>query len=354
LFLKDFDAQIKTLDSKHVFVFDRIPDFLQIVPTNSSSHRYIISSGKKYRVSKALSLYLTAMKKQRNVNKAIVNPLGWVGNKSKACNSIFTTIPKVISNYYEPFLGSGSVLLHVLRQQFKGNITILNNIIVSDFNEELINFFKALQKTPVELYDIFTKNFVLPYNSFESVEARKSFYYEVRSAFNASLGSSSLNQAARFLFLNKTSYGGLFRVNAKGYYNVPFGHKVKPTFPELNLLIDVSKLIKKVCFLHQKFDPHMKLQKGDFIYLDPPYLKVTKKSFVNYVSSGFSNDDSVLLLNFCKKLTEQGCFFTLSNSTEMATFVKDYNTTQYNSKSLKGHLNQLLISNFNISKLLKP
>jgi DNA adenine methylase len=277
----------------------------------------------------------------------IITPLSWVGNKSKACDHIGSTIPNVILNYYEPFLGSGSVLLYVLQQQLKGNITILNNVVVSDFNGELINFFKVLQQYPVALYNVFNNSFVLPYNSLESNEAKKSFYYGVRSDFNSCLGSFSIKQAARFLFLNKTSYGGLFRVNSKGLYNVPFGNRVKPAFPGLCLLMSVSKLINKVCFSHQKFNPQMKLYKGDFIYLDPPYVKVTKKSFVNYASCGFSDVDSLSLLNFCKTLTEKKCFFTLSNSNtlEVAAFAKDYKTVKYSSKSFKGNLEQLLITN---------
>jgi DNA adenine methylase len=198
----------------------------------------------------------------------------------------------------------------------------------------------------VELYTIFANNFVLPYNSLKSNQAKKVFYYKVRSDFNLNLGSPRVKQAARFLFLNKTSYGSLFRVNSKGFFNVPFGRRVKPAFPELGLLINASKLIVNVCFLFQKFDPMMNLQNGDFIYLDPPYVRVTKNSFINYVSSGFSNEDSLLLLSFCEKLTDKGCFFTLSNSIEVASFAKDYKTIRYYSQSIKGKLEQLLITNF--------
>ncbi len=269
-----------------------------------------------------------------------------MGNKSRVCGLIFSTIPKVISNYYEPFLGSGSVLFYVLRQQLKNNITIRNNIIVSDLNEELINFFKALQQTPMALYTIFVKKFVLPYNGLENIKAKKSFYYEVRSAFNLSLGDPSVEQAARFLFLNKTSYGSLFRVNSVGFYNVPFGYRIKPAFPNLSSLMNASKLIERVYFVHKRFDPMMNLQTGDFVYLDPPYIKVTNSSFVNYVSSGFSNEDSLFLLGFCEKLVEKGCFFTLSNSIEIAPFTQNYKTIKYCSKSIKGNLEQLLITNY--------
>jgi len=109
------------------------------------------------------------------------------------------------------------------------------------------------------LYVIFANEFVIPFNSLQNTEAKKNFYYKVRSDFNHNLGESSVKQEARFLFLNKTSYGGLFRVNSKGFYNVPFGYRVKPAFPNLNLLMNASKLVETVCFLHQKFDPMMNL-----------------------------------------------------------------------------------------------
>ena len=121
-------------------------------------------------------------------------------------------------NYYEPFLGSGSILLHVLQQQSEGKITIKSNIFASDFNKDLINFFIVLQQTPIELCSIFTNSFVSLYNNLENDEAKKKFYYDVRSDFNLNLGVFNLEQSARFLFLNKTSFGGLFRVNSKGFF----------------------------------------------------------------------------------------------------------------------------------------
>ena len=131
-------------------------------------------------------------------------------------------------NYYEPFLGSGSVLLHVLQQQSEGKITIKSNIFASDFNKDLINFFIVLQQTPIELCSIFTNSFVSLYNNLENDEAKKKFYYDVRSDFNLNLGVFNLEQSARFLFLNKTCFRGLFRLGPNGF-NVPYGHYKNPT-----------------------------------------------------------------------------------------------------------------------------
>nr|AEI29473.1 DNA adenine methylase [Emiliania huxleyi]UPY84876.1 DNA adenine methylase [Emiliania huxleyi]UPY84979.1 DNA adenine methylase [Emiliania huxleyi] len=315
-------------------------------------------SNKRYRVTKQFYKFLndytktvvdiggTLRKKQCNkINEIITTPLTW--NKSKVCNSIFATLPNSIVNYYEPFLGSGSILLHVLQQQSEGKITIKSNIFASDFNKDLINFFIVLQQTPIELCSIFTNSFVSLYNNLENDEAKKKFYYDVRSDFNLNLGVFNLEQSARFLFLNKTSFGGLFRVNSKGFFNVPFGHRKKPKFPKESLLLEVHKLIKNVHFSHQKFNHQIALQKGDFFYLDPPYAKVTKTSFVNYLPDGFSNNDCLLLLEFCKRLEKEACFFTLSNSVELFNFGENYKMLQYTSNSLKGQLDQLLITNTN-------
>jgi DNA adenine methylase len=178
------------------------------------------------------------------------------------------------------------------------------------------------------------------------MKTKKKFYYEVRSDFNSNLGDPKIEQVARFLFLNKTCFCGLFRVNSKGFFNVPFGQKIKPKFPKESLMLKVSKLIKNVHFSHKKFNCQITLQKSDFFYFDPPYSKVKKTSFVGYSSGGFSNDDCLVLLEFCKKLENHNCFFTLSNSTQLDTFGKDYKTLRYNSNSIKGHrLDQLLITN---------
>lgn len=202
-------------------------------------------------LKQSLDIGGTLRKKQCNkINEIITTPLTWVGNKSKVCNSIFATLPNSIVNYYEPFLGSGSVLLHVLQQQSEGKITIKSNIFASDFNKDLINFFIVLQQTPTSLCSIFTNSFVSLYNNLENDEAKKKFYYDVRSDFNLNLGVFNLEQSARFLFLNKTSFGGLFRVNSKGFFNVPFGHRKKPKFPKESLLLEVFINLLKTFIFH--------------------------------------------------------------------------------------------------------
>jgi len=96
---------------------------------------------------------------------------------------------------------------------------------------------------------VLESNFILHYNNCKDLEAKKNFYNEVRASFNLNLGVYCIKQSARFLFLNKTSYAGMFRVNSKGFFNVPFGNRISPAFPSLMFLVNISKLIENVCFL---------------------------------------------------------------------------------------------------------
>ena len=282
-------------------------------------------------------------------NKIIVSPLTWVGSKSKTSQSIIATIPNSITNYHQPFLGSAAVLFHVLREQFRGNLQIKNDIYVSDFNEDLINFFKTIQLTPAKFYSTFVKNFALPYNSLKNDVDKSNFFYLVISDFNSNLGSPGVTQSARFLFLNKACYGGLFRTNSAGRFNVPFGHRKNLKFLAELSLLNISELIRKVHFSHKIFNPQMiNYEEGDFFYFDPSYVKMTETSFVNYLPGGFSDTGFFELLDFCKKVDDCGCFFTLSNSTnpKVINFAKNYKILQYSTNSLKGYtMNQLLITN---------
>jgi len=265
-------------------------------------------------------------------------------------------MPKVVSTYFEPFLGSGSFLFYVLQQQLNHKITIRNKIVASDFNADLINFFQTLQRAPLNLNATFVNSFVLPFNRLKSKEAKKLFYNEVKADFNKHLGFPSIQQAARFLFLNKTCYGSMFRVDSNGFFSGAFGNRPKPAFPNESLLMSASKLINinKVRFLHEKFDTSLikSIHINDFIFLDPPYMKVTGSEFVNYLSPGFSDEDSLSLLRFCDRLTEKGRSFTLSNSiavarfVEKSRFVNKYKTVRYCTKSFNGNLEQLLITNY--------
>jgi DNA adenine methylase len=242
--------------------------------------------------------------------------LTWVGSKSKISKDICLTIPTTVTNYYEPFLGSGSVLFHVLFEKNRGNIIINKNLYASDSNKSLIELYKNVQQRPTELYKVFTEHFVLPFLSF-SDEKKVEFYYKIRLDFNMCLHKEDLFQSARFLFLNKTCFGGLFRTNLKGFFNVPYGFRKKPNFPLHDSLLSASKLIKDVHFYHQIFNFNQTFEKGDFFYLDPPYMKVKKTSFVSYSSSGFSNDDFFKLIEFCTQLNNSGGFFSMSNSTNL-------------------------------------
>lgn len=193
----------------------------------------------------------------------------------------------------------------------------------------MINLYKTIQKKPSKLYSVFLKNFVIPYNNIKNSTEQSKFFYEVRNDFNQKLNEYSLVQCARFLFLNRTCYGGLFRTNSNGFFNVPFGFRKRPKFLTEQLLLNISMLIKNVQFKAEIFNSkNLEYEKGDFFYFDPPYVKMKKESFVNYSASGFSNDDFFSLTNFCKRLDYDNCFFSLSNSNNsiVLDFAKNYKT----------------------------
>ena len=350
----------ETVNKQTIFLLnDHNVWFFLLVVTGSPTHFYISFLQKKFRVSKNLFTVLKSFlnKPLTNVKKwepskfdeTVVSPLAWAGNKSKLNCLIYRTIPSAISSFYEPFLGSGSVLFYVLQQQNKGNLKIKNGIYASDLNVDLINFFKVIQRMPTEFYYVFMSEFVLPYKKLENFEAKSQFFYQVRFEFNSNLGQFNLVQAARFLFLNKTGYGGLFRVNSKGFFNVPFGRKTNPKFLTEASLLKISELIADVKFTHGNFHEQMlNYEKNAFFFLDPPYVKLANSSFVGYQSTGFSNDDFFLLSNFCENLNDNGCFFTLTNSFNEITlnFAANHKSMQFSTNSFQGHcMRQLLITN---------
>jgi DNA adenine methylase len=231
--------------------------------------------------------------------------LKWVGGKTQIIDKIIEQVPDNIINYYEPFLGGGSVLLAVLSS---GKVS--GNIVASDLNVHLINLYRDIQVEP----DVFIKNISSLVDTFkklpnkpggelnpntpEDCDTQESYYYWIRKQFN----SSTENKSAMFLFLNKTCFRGVYREGPNGF-NVPFGHNKNPEiFNEVHIQT-ISKLVKHVKFVSCSFTETLKQAKrGDFVYLDPPYAPATITSFVGYTSKGFSGEDHQQLFEQCKKL----------------------------------------------------
>jgi DNA adenine methylase len=250
----------------------------------------------------------------------------WLGGKSQIINEIIKKVPKKINNYYEIFLGGGSVLLAVLSLEKAGEIVIKNKVYAYDLNEPLINIYKNIQSNKDELFEYITQ-YITEYDNItgesvnrspatveEAKTSKESYYYWIRSMFN-SMDKNTIEYSAVFMFLNKTCFRGVYREGPKGF-NVPYGHyKNTPTIITKIELDTISELIKDVEFICGDFRKSMlNIKKGDYVYLDPPYAPETKTSFVKYSKEGFDLECHTALINEIKKIKSKNIKFAMSNS----------------------------------------
>jgi len=250
--------------------------------------------------------------------------LKWVGGKTQIINHVIERIPTPINNYHELFLGGGSVLLAVLSLQKQNKLTIKDKIYASDLNGMLINVYKNIQNNKDTLFEYITK-YINEYDKIkgsvinrnpstieEATTSKESYYYWIRKMFN-NIDKTSIECSALFMVINKTCFRGMYREGPNGF-NVPYGHYTKtPTIISKRDLDFISDLIKDVVFLHSDFNDSIKnVQKGDFVYLDPPYAPEKEKSFVGYVSDGFTLETHNNLFSEIKKLGDIN--FAMSNA----------------------------------------
>jgi len=256
--------------------------------------------------------------------------LKWVGGKTQIIKDIISKIPSEINNYHELFLGGGSVLLAVLSLQKQKKIVIKNKVYAYDLNLTLINTFRQIQNNykvvvvevlklkeefkNIEINTLKQRGAPKDINESNYKNTREHYYYWIRSKFNNCV-KTTLESAVYFIFLNKTGFRGMYREGNNGF-NIPYGLKDRKTIPGIideNEIKKVSELIKNVEFIHCDFTSSIKNVKDeDFVYLDPPYAPVNKKSFVGYVADGFNLEMHKLLFSEIKKLGE--IKFVMSNA----------------------------------------
>lgn len=234
--------------------------------------------------------------------------LKWVGGKTQILNIIEQFIPQEIDNYYEPFVGGGSVFFHMLNLLESKKITI-KNLYINDINSGLINCYIDI-KTNLESVLKSLKNITNVYLSFKTLKEQETFYYEKRKEYNES--EQSIDKSVLFIFLNKTCFRGIFRESKNGF-NVPFGNYKNPKIYYEKDLQNISNLLNKynVYFENKSFEKFFKDKKinyNDFIYFDPPYIPLKQNSFVGYDKSLFNHE---LLAKYVDTLQ---CNFLLSNS----------------------------------------
>jgi len=242
-------------------------------------------------------------------NNKDYNPiLKWVGGKRKLLKYLLPKFPQNIDNYHELFTGGGSVLLGLLQAQKRNEIIVKKNIYAYDSNPILIAFYKQIQTDCNKLY-IEVLKLKNDFVNQPTQEDKSLYYYNIRTLYNNS--EINLEKIAMFVFLNKTCFRGVFRLNKKGGFNVPYGNYKNPEIINEQHLKNISELIKDVKFICCDFEDVKNIKKNDFVYMDPPYVPSQKNGFVNYSKIGFVQEKHEALFKKCIKMK---CKWMLSNS----------------------------------------
>ncbi len=274
-------------------------------------------------------------------NKLVAPVVKWVGGKRQLLDEITSLLPKRITSYCEPFLGGGAVLFSI--QPSKA--------IVNDLNGDLIAVYEIIRDDVESLITDLRKH-----------ENTSEYFYAIRDLDRdkeAYQAMSKVECASRLIYLNKTCFNGLFRVNSSGEFNSPFGHYKNPNIVNEPVLRAVSKYFSSgnITFCNEDFAVTLsRVGKGGFVYLDPPYDPVSDTaSFTGYNKGGFDRNEQIRLKQCCDELTQRGIKFLLSNSaTEfIKELYKDYNISIVQAKrainsdaSKRGSIEEVLIRNY--------
>lgn len=243
--------------------------------------------------------------------------LKWAGGKRWLIPHIEHLLPKKFNRYFEAFLGSGSLYFHLQPK----------NAILTDSNEKLINTYKALQERPEK---------VIRELSLMSYSEDK--YYLVRDRLNKNGSNNSTRNAADFIYLNRTCWNGLYRENFMGKFNVPFGRYNNPLICDKDNLLAVSSVTARAKFIVSDFkDILLKAHKGDFVFLDPPYITGHQNNgFHAYNEKLFKWEDQEKLATMAERLLKRGCYVIVTNAhnKEIAKLYEHFNCSLVSRKSI--------------------
>lgn len=238
----------------------------------------------------------------------------WAGGKTQLLTQFENILPHNLEEaehftYIEPFVGGGAMLFHMLQKY-----TNIGRVIINDINPNLITAYRVIRDTPERLItDLKMLQREFRQNSNE--EARKEYFLRIRKSYNEDTHNDVTN-TAMFIFLNKTCFNGLYRVNSKGYFNVPFGKYTNPTICDEELLLEDSKILQNVEILCGDYTLIERyVDNNTFIYFDPPYRPLsTTSSFTSYSKENFDDTEQTRLAHFFARLSRYGCKMMLSNS----------------------------------------
>ena len=266
----------------------------------------------------------------------------WTGGKRQLLPVLKEYMPKQYNRYFEPFVGGGALFFELAP----------GNAIINDFNSELINAYQQIKDNPQELIDLL---------EIHQENNSKDYYLSIRSIDRDGRFEtmSAVERAARILYMLRVDFNGLYRVNSKNQFNVPYGKYKNPKIVDAVLLTEVSTFLSdsSVTILNGDFEQAVvDAQKEDFVYFDPPYIPLTEtSSFTSYTHEGFSYDDQVRLRDLMKNLTNRGVYVMLSNSSSKLSYelYKDFNiyeveATRTNSakSTSRGRIKEIIVTNY--------
>jgi len=216
--------------------------------------------------------------------------------------------PKKFKDYYEPMVGAGAVFFHIAKDHDP------RRCILSDVNPDLIDTYRVIKEEPEDLIDELDEI----KKEYLDLDDQKGYYYDRRDEFNRLKleQTERIRKSALFIFLNKTCFNGLYRVNKKGEFNVPFGKRKNPGLYDKKNIMNISELLKKDDVMNVDFEEAVKdASEGDFVYFDPPYVPLTETAaFTSYAKHDFGLEEQKRLARVVNELAERGCFVMESNS----------------------------------------
>jgi DNA adenine methylase len=227
------------------------------------------------------------------MHKRIQKPiLRWAGGKTWLLKELYRFLPPRFNDYHEPFLGGGSVFF---------NIRVNRKAYLSDCNFDLINAYSQIRDNPEDVISLLAQ-----------FRNSKEDYYKIRG----SLFGEPSEKAAQFIFLNRTCFNGIYRVNVRGEYNVPYGFKSYKQLFDFDRLREVSNLLKSAILSCSDFaDSLLNIKEGDLVFLDPPYtVSHIKNGFIKYNEHSFMWKDQIRLASFISEVNRRGAYYVLTNA----------------------------------------
>ena len=238
----------------------------------------------------------------------------WVGGKSQLIDQLDMQLPADFDNwenvtYIEPFVGGGAMLFYML-QRYPN----IEHAVINDINPDLVTCYRTVRDNPKQLIESLA-DIEMAYLALDTEERRKDFFMAVRERYNEK-NLDPIENTTKFFFLNRTCFNGLYRVNKKGLFNVPFGKYSNPTICDPETILKDSELLQRVEILNGDFEATFEHAQGNSLfYFDPPYRPLSDtSSFNDYAKESFNDDAQIRLKVYCDRINEAGFHFMLSNS----------------------------------------